>query len=73
METVSWAGFTAGLLLSLFILPAITGQAHWIDYSVWVLLAGYARSVHVFSVRRAGPGPPGSGDPRRPYAPSGGP
>ena len=54
VETVSWAGFTAGLLLTLFILPAITAEVHVVDYAVWVLLAGYARSVHVFSVRRAG-------------------
>ncbi|MBN9756135.1 Hyaluronan synthase [Pseudonocardia sp. Ae406_Ps2] len=54
LETVSWVGFTAGLVLALFILPAMTGEAHWIDYLVWVVLAGYARSVHMFSVRRAG-------------------
>jgi len=54
VETVSWAGFTTGLILTLFILPAITGEAHWVDYLVWVVLAGYARSVHVFSVRRNG-------------------
>ena len=54
VETVSWAGFTAGLVLTLFVLPAVTGDVHVVDYIVWVVLAGYARSVHVFSVRRAG-------------------
>lgn len=54
LETVSWVGFTAGLVLALFILPAITGEPHWLDYLVWVVLAGYARSVHMFSVRRVG-------------------
>lgn len=54
VETVSWAGFTVGLVLSLFVLPIVTGEPAWIDYLVWVFLAGYARSVHVFSVRRAG-------------------
>lgn len=54
VETVSWAGFTVGLVASLFVLPAITGDVHVIDYLGWVFLAGYARSVHVFSVRRAG-------------------
>lgn len=41
-------------MLSLFVLPIVTGEPAWIDYLVWVFLAGYARSVHVFSVRRAG-------------------
>jgi hyaluronan synthase len=52
LESVSWAGFTVGMMLSLFVLPAISGQAHWLDYLGWVFLAGYGRSVHVFSVRR---------------------
>jgi len=52
VETVSWAGFTGGLFFTLFVLPAITGEVHVVDYLVWVTLGGYARSVHVFSVRR---------------------
>lgn len=52
LESVSWLGFTGGLLLALFVLPATTGRTHWVDYLVWVAIAGYARSVHVFSVRR---------------------
>jgi hyaluronan synthase len=53
VESVSWAGFTIGLVMSLFVLPAITGNAEWLDYLGWVILAGYLRSVHVFSVRRS--------------------
>jgi hyaluronan synthase len=54
IESVSWAGFSIGLLFSAFILPAITGQVHFMDYMAWSFIAGYARSVHVFSIRRAG-------------------
>lgn len=52
LELTSWAGFTVGLLFSLFVIPFLTGHAVWLDYLVWTTLAGYARSVHVFSVRR---------------------
>jgi len=54
VESVSWAGFTTGLVVTLLVLPAITGTVHVVDYLVWVTLAGYARSVHVFSLRRPG-------------------
>lgn len=53
LEAVSWAGFTVGLLLTLFVLPIATGEGSVLDYLVWVFLAGYARSVHVFSVQRS--------------------
>ena len=53
LESVSWAGFSIGLLLTAFVLPIVTGQVHLFDYMVWCFIAGYARSVHVFSVRRA--------------------
>jgi len=53
LESVSWAGFSIGLLLTAFILPMITGQVHLMDYLAWSVIAGYARSVHVFSVSRA--------------------
>ena len=52
LESISWAGFSIGLLLTAFILPAFTGQVHLFDYIVWCFIAGYARSVHVFSVTR---------------------
>jgi hyaluronan synthase len=54
LESVSWAGFSIGLMTTTFVLPAVTGQIHLIDYMVWCFIAGYARSVHVFSIRRAG-------------------
>jgi hyaluronan synthase len=53
LESVSWAGFSVGLLFTAFILPAVTGQVHLVDYMVWCFIAGYARSVHVFSISRA--------------------
>lgn len=53
LESVSWAGFTFGLLFTLFVLPLVSGQIEVVDYLVWVTLTGYARSVHVFSIRRA--------------------
>ncbi|MCZ2806167.1 glycosyltransferase [Modestobacter sp. VKM Ac-2983] len=52
VESVSWAGFTIGLLMTAFILPMVTGQFLLVDYLGWIVLAGYGRSVHVFSVRR---------------------
>lgn len=52
LESVSWAGFTVGLFATLVVVPALTGQWHVLDYLVWVSLAGYLRSVHMFSVRR---------------------
>ena len=52
VEAVSWAGFTVGLLTTAFVLPAMTGEVHVVDYLVWIVLAGYARSVHVFSIKR---------------------
>lgn len=54
VESVSWAGFTIGLVAATLVLPLITGDTHVLDYLVWVTLAGYARSVHVFSVQRPG-------------------
>ncbi|WP_104523581.1 glycosyltransferase [Blastococcus atacamensis] len=53
IESVSWAGFSIGLLATAFILPIFTGQLHLVDYLVWCVIAGYARSVHVFSIKRA--------------------
>ena len=53
VESVSWAGFTMGMLLTVFVAPALTGEFRALDYFGWVFLAGYARSVHVFSVRRS--------------------
>lgn len=52
LEAVSWVGFSIGLVLTLVVLPAMTGGVHVVDYLAWVTIAGYARSVHVFSVRR---------------------
>lgn len=52
VESVSWAGFTIGLLCSAIVLPALGAGSGVGNYLVWVVLAGYARSVHVFSVRR---------------------
>ncbi|MEU9822251.1 hypothetical protein ACIGG9_26025 [Pseudonocardia alni] len=31
----------------------LNGEVHVVDYLVWGSLAGYLRSVHMFSVRRA--------------------
>ncbi len=53
LEAVSWAGFSIGLLVTAFVLPAVTGRVHLVDYLVWCFIAGYARSVHVFSVSRS--------------------
>lgn len=52
LELVSWVGFTAGLLTTSIIQPLITHEYRGFDYLVWVILAGYLRSVHVFSIRR---------------------
>jgi hyaluronan synthase len=52
VESISWAGFSIGLLTTAMILPVVTGEFRLLDYLGWVILAGYGRSVHVFSVRR---------------------
>jgi hyaluronan synthase len=51
-ELIFWIGFTGGLLIIAFVLPALTGQVHIVDYLVWTAIVGYARSVHAFSVQR---------------------
>jgi len=52
-ELIFWIGFTAGLLIIAFVLPALTGQVHIADYLIWTAIVGYARSVHAFSVQRS--------------------
>lgn len=52
LELVSWAGFTVGLLATNVVTPLITHDYRGLDYVVWVFLAGYLRSVHVFSISR---------------------
>lgn len=51
IEAATWLVFTTALLAAMVVRP-IAGHVSPLEYVAWCVLAGYARSVHVFSVRR---------------------
>lgn len=52
IELGSWGGFTLAMLLAIYLSPVLHQPRNLPLYVGWMCLAGWARSVHVFTVSR---------------------